>query len=276
MMRWPQLFLLLILAVCSWWLYDGIQKPRFHPKELYSTIPKVDPSLTLPEEIALKLNQPFHLIGEGSQMYAFRSADGKIVLKLFKAHHSPHRSLLKKWLRAHRSSDEILLSHQKWNEKFAKTCACYLMAFKDLKEETGLCYLHFEKSSDSRLNITLLDASKKAYRVNLNNHPFIIQRHAELVPDYLKTLIESKQMDLAQSAVTSLKELFLHRTEKGYIDDRQSLRINYGFIDGKAVQIDVGKIKKTDLSQTQTEEELMRLQQRLDRWIYSYFPMLNP
>lgn len=270
------LLLLLFLCASGWWIYTDVQIPPFHPKELYSAIPSADSSDPLPQELVQTLHQPFHLIGEGAQMYAFRSADGKSVIKVFKARHFPHGSLLQRWRRLHCSKEEMRHAQKRWGEKFADTCNRYLMAFKDLKEETGLTYLHFEKTSGLPLSTTLLDANKKPYPVDLNNHPFIVQRYAQLVPDYLKTLVDAKQMDLAQTAISSLKELFLHRTQKGYVDDRQSLRINYGFINGKAVQIDVGKIKKVELTPVQTEEVLIRLDQRVNQWIHCYFPMLDP
>jgi prepilin-type processing-associated H-X9-DG protein len=214
----------------------------FHPSALYHECTERAASVILPQE-------RFHLIGKGSQFFAFESEDGTLVLKLFKARHFLPK--FSKRIQQFFSSS----SPKRWEEKFAKTSDCYTLAFEELREETALVALHFGKSDPPYL-ITLVDGSKE-YRVDISKLPFVVQKKATLLPAYLAQVADK------QEALERVKALFAKRVEKKITDKRQSLRINYGFVDGHAVQIDPGKIYK---DKSIDEAELNRLHQRVDRW----------
>ncbi len=211
---------------------------------------------------SIELNtRRFYLIGKGAQFFAFESEDKNSVLKLFKAHH--YLPTISKRLHAFFSP-----SHQRrerWNNKFLETCACYELAFEKLKNETGLIALHFNKTEDQDLTVTLVDGIKE-FTVDLNELPFVLQKKAILLPDYLKQL-SSKEEQIR--AIEAIKQLFAERTKKKITDARQSLRINYGFIDGKVVQIDPGKIYHDE--QLDTRAEMERLNARVDQWVKKHF-----
>lgn len=216
------------------------------PFVFYADIETATHSSPLPH-----LDQAYTYLAQGSQMYAFVSQDGHTILKLFKACHKKKP----KFSRLFRNATQKQISQNKWKGKFENSSRRYKMALRDLKEETGLIALHFEKTRKPL--ITRLNG--KSY--NLSHFPFILQKRAILVPDYI-TPNNKRQVEQA------LKELFSKRTKKGYTDPRQTLSTNYGFIEGKAVQIDVGKIEPLD--QKEAKEELQRLFQKVDRWLLTH------
>lgn len=222
-----------------------LTKTHFNPYNLYKNIPKGSEETS---EIAPLLNQRFYYLAEGSQMYAFISQDKKTVLKIFKAKHDkPY-----KWSRAfEKKSQDWQQSRDKWRLKFQDTCRRYRLAYMDLKEETGLLYLHFSQTPIP-LVATLID--KYTNKIDLAKYPFVLQRRAILASDYVKK---------HPNAVQDLKDFFIVRTYKGYSDPRQTLSINYGFIDGRPIQIDPGKIERFD---GDPEVEIQKIHRKIDKW----------
>jgi len=223
-------------------------KEPFHPSDLYTEIPKGSEELT---EMYPLFNQTFTYLGEGSQLIAFVSEDGTTVLKLFKKKH-------KKSFKFSRLLSSITKnrkqSQRNWSIKFQDTCRRYKMAFAELKEESGLLGLHLHHTKDPL--IMMLSVHHKTYQVDLSKHPFIIQKRAILAPEYAKQHPEE--------ARRALKEFFRVRLERGFSDPRQTFSTNYGFIEGKAIQLDVGKIEHFE---GDPSAEIAKIDDRVDYWI---------
>jgi hypothetical protein len=222
---------------------------KFKPQDFYSEIPKGTEETA---SIAPILDQSFTFLGEGSQTYAFVSEDGAYVLKLFKAKHKKPFKLSRFFKNLTRGKKELEQKREKWKWKFQNTCRRYKMALVDLKEETGLIYLHFQQSPTP---LYVECVAGKPLFLNLSNYPFILQKRAILAPEYCRAHpSEGKE---------ALRLFFKERLEKGYSDPRQSLSINYGFLDGKPIQIDVGKIEPFDGDK---EQELAKIYAHIDDW----------
>ncbi|HSX12117.1 MAG TPA: hypothetical protein VLF61_01340 [Rhabdochlamydiaceae bacterium] len=210
--------------------------------------------------------QRFYLIGKGSQFFAFESEDHTLVLKLFKARH--YLPKFSKRLSLLLSSSLQKKSDERWKKKFLDTCACYELAFTELCEETGLIALHFSKTETPH-PVTLVDGTKE-YSLDLSTVPFVLQKKAILFPEYLRQLTNKEAQ---KQAIESLKALFAERAQKKITDGRQSLRINYGFVEGKAIQIDPGKIYRDEQLDLMIERE--KLNARVDRWVLKHFRALS-
>jgi len=238
-MKWVLTFCILLLLLLK-------SHTVFDHNDLYREIPIAEKDLTLPY-----LDQPFTYIGEGAQMIVFASADGNYVLKIFKGKHRVFPKF---------SRIIGLLFHKKaaqmeWKLKFADTCRRYQMAIQHLQEETGLILLHFEKTKTA-LPVTLID--KTAYRLDISQLPFIVQKKAILAPHYFQNNPSKKE-----KATQALKDFFARRLEKGFSDPRQTLTKNYGFIEDLPVQLDVGKIERFHGDK---EAELTKIHAHVDAW----------
>lgn len=236
-----------LLLFCGLNLFLLKSHSHFDHNDLYTSIDSSGTELILP-----LLEQPFTYIGQGAQMYVFESCDGAYVLKIFKGKH-------KKRFKFSRLIGELKhakAAREEWKSKFADTCRRYQLAIDHLKEETGLILLHFHKTT-TPLAVTLIDRS--AYRLDLSSLPFIIQKRAVMAPDYFRQNPEKRVQ--AQQA---LKDFFTKRIEKGFSDPRQTLTINYGFIDDTPIQLDVGKIEPFV---GDVEAELKKIHDHVDAWV---------
>lgn len=195
------------------------------------------------EELTALLSQPFHYLGCGGQCFAFVSEDGETVIKFFKHRiRKPRSLLLFRPLPAPlepirlRKLNKILF---KLNRDFNS----YKLAYEELSQETGILYLHLNKTEGFNQTITLYDKLHIAHQIDLDQVEFIIQKKAEMAYPYLDRLIRDKQIENAERAIDSLLAVILSRCQKGIYDEDAKIHRNFGFIDGKAVVIDVGRFR---------------------------------
>jgi hypothetical protein len=239
---------------------------------------KISPEDNLKEKASQILNQPFSYIGHGHQMTAFESADHRYVLKLFnprpalneETFHSiagmKHLCSLKWISHAYLKRESILM----------QLADSYKIAFRELKEETGLVYIHLDNSTCLSKAIHL--STKKGVHgwIDLDKVPFILQEKAEIAAIRLQTLIQNNEMDKAKKALIDLYTFFEARARKGITDRQQTLYNNYGFIGDRVVQIDVGRIKKDGNIQTMPNEEIKRVFGHINKFLSGKYPQLSP
>ncbi len=158
--------LLLILALplffglerfCRW------QTGGFRPSKVMCERPHTfhypvpPPSAGALKEINQLFEKPFTFLGRGVQCYAFLSADGTTVLKLFKHHHFGLPSDLLHYLPGSKS---VL---QKRNRRLQHIYKSALIAASWLKNESGILYLHLEKTPDCHPTVIVCDKLKSPY-----------------------------------------------------------------------------------------------------------------
>lgn len=82
-------------------------------------------------------------------MTAYASADGRFVIKFFNPRSVIKKSWFQQWrkLRYINSPQWIFRTHFKTREKLRKQFSRYAMAFQDLRNETGLIYVHLDPSN---------------------------------------------------------------------------------------------------------------------------------
>ncbi len=194
------------------------------------------------------LKQRFTYLGCGGQLTAYESADHQYVIKFF----NPRNSLFNK---------------RKHLEKNFKR---YAMSLKDLKEETGVVYNHFDVSSVLNQTVEVVGKEGKLYQIPLEKYPFILQKKVELVLPYLDRLYKEGRVSEAKEAARQIYALFVSRTKKGYRDHSQNLEVNYGFYKGKAVQLDPGRIRKDKTIAQNPRKEMERITKNIKRYLSGY------
>jgi len=215
-------------------------------------------------QVRLLLSQPFYYMGKGSQSYVFESADKQYVLKFFRLSRYRLPAFqealpLPPFLAAiqNKRIDEKRLKQ----EKLFSSCK---LAFNELKEECGLVYLHLNKTTHLTQEVTLYDNLKRPHKIQIDQYAFMIQRRGEQVYSYLGRLINEGKTDEVQKAVRSLSSLLDRRAEKGIADGDAEIHKNAGFLNGKALFIDVGQFRKEEV--TEDRERVMR---KLHLWLES-------
>lgn len=204
---------------------------------------------------------PYSYLGHGKQSMAFESSNKNHVLKLFYW----KRPIRKTWYRS--VENWLRFASPRWIGKaFAKKSEVrklferYLWAYDDLRVETALSHVHFAKTI-APIPITLIDRDGKHHILNLAEFPFVIQKKVALIPEYMKGL----EMAKAKEAFEELRHFFHKRISMGYLDNPEVFSKNYGFLDGKAVQIDVGQLRKVE--HFDLEEELGKVYRNLDKHV---------
>jgi hypothetical protein len=221
------------------------------------------------EELKAVFAQPFYFLGSGGQCYAFVSQDQKMVLKLFKKHHIRlwkffQRLPLPSIFEGYRQ--QILRKNAHQSPAFFESCK---IAYGELRERTGLVYLHLHQTDYFEKRLTIVDKLGIAHQINLDATDFALQRKAEFTNPKLKKLMRGNQIDAAKECIDSMLDLIVERCRKGIRDRDPNFRRNMGFIGNTAIEIDLGSYSKDAflLSPEGFREELLDKTRKLKQWI---------
>ncbi len=235
------------------------------------------PSQEDEDQISAILDQPFYYLAKGAQSYVFASADGQTVIKFFRLYHL--RPPL--WLTAL----ELPLPLQPYKirkmlEKrleLEKDFQSYKIAFQALKEETGLLYLHLNKTNHLKKSVTIYDKIGIAYPLDLDQMEFLIQKRASLVFPSITCLVNREGLDAAKEAISALVKLLVKRCEKGIFDKDPDLNTNFGFLHKIPVQIDIGRFRKMqeDTHSEDYRNEVIRITDNFRQWLDQNYPPLS-
>ncbi|MBI2743407.1 MAG: hypothetical protein HYX48_05765 [Chlamydiales bacterium] len=220
-------------------------------------------------EVSEILSQPFTFLGSGGQAYAFLSADGKSVLKLFKYHHLSTFPYLKRG-----PFSSFAKQREEKRERFFESCR---ISFEEMREETGLLYLQLNKSTHWNRKITLIDKLGIAHTLELDQLEFALQKRASLALSSLKSLVKKGKREEAKQTISSMISLLAARCQKGVGDSDSGLRRNMGLLDTHAISIDIGSFSKNPdlLLRANMEKEVKEKSLRLARWLKKSDPELS-
>jgi hypothetical protein len=213
------------------------------------------------------LSQPYTFLGQGKQMIAFASADGKYVLKFF----NPMRPLKNRWFlntKYWKRYSSLKWFSREWLGKKGRLKKLFFrhkLAYELLKEETGLVFAHLSPSKQVCHQISVVDKKGKTHIVALENTPFILQERAELAAKYLGSLNPEE----TKKALQAMENLFEKRLSLCITDRIQTMENNYGFVNGRPIQIDVGRIRQDP--NLNTEEERARILHNFRSWYQDKF-----
>lgn len=190
------------------------------------------------------LSQNFYYLGKGSQCYVFESEDRDIVLKFFRLSRYRLPSI------AHLITSPTFLTEIRDRQEEAKRQKLDLLfqsckiAYEELQEETGLLYLHLNKTSHLKKTVLLIDRLKRVHPINIDEYAFMIQIRGEHIFTYLTRLLESGKQKEAKEALNDLATLLMRRMHKGIVDHDAVLHKNAGFRGNRALFFDVGAFSK--------------------------------
>lgn len=265
----------LLLCICIPFVIWGIE--RFcHHKTAGFTVWRVSSDLPFnsqwevipsPEETeATKhiLDQSFSYLGRGAQSYAFLSEDGQYVLKFFQYYRMRPpiwAPLVPSSFSKEKVARRTSLLHQDFDS--------YKIAFENLKVETGLVYLHLNKTNHFLNKKTkIIDRLGIVHTIDMDQMEFLLQKKADLAYPTIKKLM-SEDEEKAKQAIDNLLELIITRCHKGIFDKDADLSTNFGFCQEKAVQIDAGRFR-WDSTRTQyevTKADLLHSAGPFKKWL---------
>lgn len=225
------------------------------------------------------LQQKFVFLGRGLQSFVFASEDGEYVLKVFNNRYQRKIQLFSFFsyfpFIGHWAKERACY----YQGKLAKTFNSYQIAFHEMKDLTGLIYVHLLPTSDISHPLTLVDKLNIAHLIDPNQTGFLIQKRATMVFPALKEYVHKGDLEAAKQAISSLVQLFFWKWQHAIADNDPLIRTNYGFIDGKAIQIDVGPLSKEAAlvdNKEQQKREILRITASLKFWLTENSPELIP
>jgi hypothetical protein len=254
-------YLLLLIASCalvSWGVYSKLVD-NMHVTDFYlNAWPQVTCSETSDEvkkETRTILSQPFTYLGKGRQFFVFESKDKKWVLKFIKCQR------FNEWYQGIWGLDQLaLLRRERLAEKAKKISqlfASVALAAGRLRDESGVLSAHLIQKEEYGVEVTVIDRLGISHKVRVDEVPFVLQKKAEQV---MPVLQEANREALAKR-LEQLCVLFSSLAAKQAIDidDGAIRRGNIGFLDERAIYIDVGTFRNDPFASKRLARDLKRL-----------------
>jgi hypothetical protein len=260
-LRGKRFWLMLVLpAAVLWGSYQLYQNKSFgfSPARITSDFAyNPDWAIEEPRDLApLKsiFDQKFKFLAVGSQSYAFVSQDEKYVIKFFiMKHQIPRISDL--W---HPEKVEYR------KENLFSIFKAHKLAFDELKQDTGLIYIHLNKTQDLQTQLQVVDRFGRTHRIDLDRTEFIIQEKAELIFTHLKKLLDKGDKAEVEKCIQATLAIVKRRMDRGISDHDKAVKHNYGFIGDRAIHLDIGRIEKV-----YKPKEYNRIRERINKWLYA-------
>lgn len=261
----------------SHFLTDGFGLPNITSNLPFNDAWSVNVSAEDKREALIALDQEYIYLESGSQSYVFMSQDGKYVIKFFK--HKRWR--LNPFFEALPLPASFHAKRERWKKKKKETVestftSC-VTSYQHFKDETGLFYVHLNPTTELKRKLIVKDPIGLKHKIHLDKIQFLLQRTATPTDTYLLNLKEAGNIEGAKKAIVDLLHFTVERAEKGYSDKDPHLIRNFGFINDKVVEIDVGgfhRDPKKDLEYFYSHE-IYRIQKKIVPWLNKYYPELS-
>lgn len=217
------------------------------------------------EPIVKILDQPYKFLGRGGQVFAFVSEDENYVIKIIRYDLLTPTLLMR--LKGYFFKDSF--AYIRKNKRYNEAMQSYYNSHNDLSDVTNILYTHLVKQKGLQKKIALKDRLGKTYSIDLNSIGFVLQKKARLLGHVLLDLKKTNDNKRICEILEEYLCLLKNRSDKGFWikDHNQSLN-NYGFIDGKLFEIDVGSYRlKNDKDSAFIKKNNLDHLKRLHLWI---------
>lgn len=222
-------------------------------------------------------HQTLRWLGRGMQAVVFETQDEKYVVKFFQLgrirediSRNPVKNILSRET-AEKRQERI--NHRE--EIFSSSKMC----FENLQEETGIVYVHLNRSKDRVRTIRLVDRYGQSHRICGDNTSFLVQKKARYLIPTITAHMERGQVDQAKARIDQVFALLLSMAKKGYVDNDDALirNNNIGLSEDRAIYIDTGhlyRVQNLDAAARMKYEFQVRLDP-LEKWLHVAYPELG-
>lgn len=276
------LLVAIIVLFCSGRLYyfltDGFLVSNITYNHPYDERWDVHP--LSPEENRLVdsiLNQKFFYLGKGCQSYVFVSEDNRYVIKFLKY----QRIKPQVWLDHLAFIPVIDRYRQKKKQykqyKLEKVFTGWKIAYEDLPKETGVVFVHLNKSNHLNKTVLVYDKIGLQHTLNLDEIEFMIQKKADMLCPTLDQLMINGRKEEAEVILNRLLDTLVNEYKRGLADNDHALMQNTGVYEGHPIHIDSGlfvknpTVKEPDVF----HQELINKTWKFRQWLQSHHPELD-
>jgi len=220
--------------------------------------------------------QPLYWLGRGMQVLVFVTQDQKYVVKFFQLNRlrTPSSRGFFRDLFAKETKEKQQSRIRHREEIFSSSKIC----FEELQDETGIVYVHLNRTRDKIKGVKLIDRYGQSHRIRGDHASFVVQKRADYVIPTLTKLVEAGQLEEAKSRIQQIFDLLLTLAQKGFVDGDDALvrNNNVGFTDDRAIYIDTGhlfRVDNLDILARMKYEFTVRLEP-LESWLQVLYPEL--
>jgi hypothetical protein len=229
------------------------------------------------DEIERVFSQKFRYLGKGCQSYVFASEDGQYVIKFLKY----QRFRPKNWLYYFKffpSMEKYLKAKiEKKRHKLENVFASWKIAFEELQSETGVLYIHLNKSNYLNKTLVIYDKIGWEHHLNLDDYEFMVQRKAALLCPTIQSWMEKGELDRTKTLLDKLLNLVVSEYDRGLADNDHALMQNTGVIDDLPIHIDAGQLIRNSKMRDPKiwGQELFNKTWKFRRWLQKKYPELE-
>lgn len=234
-------------------------------------------SVTEKDQLKQILSQNFRYLGKGCQSYVFASEDGNYVLKFVKYQRFRPQAWLDYFAGIPMINSYRLAKIEKKQKKLDMLFTSWKIAYEYLKKETGIIYVHFNKSNDLQQKLTIYDKMGLEHKLNIDEMEFLLQKRADMLCPTVTRLVQGGQIKEAKNLIDSLLQMILSEYNRGLADNDHALMQNTGVIDKNPVHIDVGQfVIKPEISNPDVyKQELFSKTFKFRKWLGKHHPEIG-
>lgn len=224
-------------------------------------------------EVEKILDQPFRYLGKGCQSYVFLSEDGQYVIKFLKLQRFRPQFYLEAFSFIPHVQERLIKKTAEKRAKLDALLESWKIAYNDLKNETGLVYLHLNHGDSFKKPITIQDKMGLSHIIDPDQVVFLVQKKANMLcPEIAK-----RDMASSKVLIRNLISVLMDEYSRGLGDNDHALMQNTGVIGDSPVHIDVGQFSAEARFKDPAvyKHELFSKTYKFRIWLSKHYPELE-
>lgn len=220
------------------------------------------------------LNQKFYYLGKGSQCYAFSSEDDHYVIKFFKFKHLKPYWLIELAPPFPSFSRYRTQQTARKQRKLHALFEGYRLAYEVYREQSGLVYVHLNKTKKTYKPFTLYDKIGLQRHIDLDNVVFVIQKKGKTTRNVLFEDLSRHDLPAAKDHIRKILDLYAYEYSLGIFDKDHGVLHNTGFLDNIPFRLDVGKLTRNKALQLKEGaiNEITQISDKFKEWVKIHYP----
>ncbi|MBN1915053.1 MAG: hypothetical protein JW769_04115 [Parachlamydiales bacterium] len=266
------------LFIAKGWqlISDGFRQDKIYHDFPHESQWEVSFSPQQEKEIMAILDQPFHYLGKGCQVYVFASQDQKYVIKFIRY----HKYRLPFWIAYtdfFQKGKEYVVSRRDHRQRgYYNSLRSYKIAYEQLPEETATLYIHLNRTFHLHKKLPIIDRLGRHSSLDLDNTGFIVQKRVMPLEPYLLQMKKDQKTSETEKIIGSFLEMVEHLYDKGMTNKDYNCLKNAGYLEGKIIAMDIGSFYPQNGLEDPHEfqKELINFVKHFRRWSQKKYPQI--
>lgn len=235
--------------------------------------------LTVQEQVELEsaLSQSYRYLDKGCQSYVFESEDGKYILKFLKYQRFRPQFYFYWFTFLPEFKKYLDLKVAVKEQKLERLFNSFVIAFDHLPEETGLIYVHLNKTDHLNRSITIKDYAGHEHLLDMDKMEFLIQKKGEMLSSTIDRMMAEGKMEEVKEILSGLFQMIVSEYHRGISDNDPALMQNTGVIEGRPFQLDVGRFVLDPVVSNPAlyHQEIYNKYYKFRHWLKEFYPELS-